>query len=92
MPFDFDPGKDAKNRKRHGMSLALADKFDFDNALIMEDDREQYGEQRFFAIGPLSDGTIVALVYTYRDDEVRPISIRKAEPRESRRWSRQLRT
>jgi uncharacterized DUF497 family protein len=53
--------------------------------LIVEDDREHYGEQRFFAIGQLKSGQIVALAYTYREDEVRPISLRNATPKE-RRW------
>jgi hypothetical protein len=89
VPLDFDPVKDAKNRKDHGMSLAEADGFDFDTAIVLEDDREAYGEQRFFAIGQLRSGNIVALAYTYRDDNVRPISIRKATPGESRRWHRE---
>ena len=86
MSFDFDPKKDAENRKRHGISLAEADGFDFDTAIVVEDDREHDGEQRFFAIGQLRSGKIVALSYTYRDDEMRPISLRNATPRERRRW------
>ena len=87
MPFDFDPAKDAQNRKQHGMSLAEAEDFNFDTAFTVEDDREAYGEQRFFAIGQMrSTGRIVALAYTLRNDEPRPISLRKATPRESRRW------
>jgi uncharacterized DUF497 family protein len=58
----------------------------FDTAIVVEDDREHDGEQRFFAIGQLRSGKIVALSYTYRDDEMRPISLRNATPRERRRW------
>jgi uncharacterized DUF497 family protein len=86
MPLDFDPKKDAQNRKDHGLSLAEADGFDFDTAIAVEDDREHYAEQRFFAIGQLRSGKIVALAYTYRNDEVRPISLRNATPKERRRW------
>jgi uncharacterized DUF497 family protein len=86
MPLDFNTKKDAQNRKAHGLSLAEADNFDFDTAVIVEDDREHYGEQRFFAIGQLKAGQIVALAYTYREDEVRPISLRNATPKERRRW------
>jgi uncharacterized DUF497 family protein len=86
MPLDFDPAKDAINHKKHGMSLAEADGFDFDTALVVEDDRKPYGEQRFFAIGQLRSGRIAALAYTYRDDEPRPISLRNATPKEKRRW------
>jgi uncharacterized protein len=87
VPFDFDPAKDALNRKQHRMSLAEAESFDFDTALTFEDDREAYGEQRFVAIGQMRNtGRIAVLVYTLRDDEPRPISLRKATPKESRRW------
>ncbi|HEX3181598.1 MAG TPA: BrnT family toxin [Beijerinckiaceae bacterium] len=55
-------------------------------AIVVEDDREHDGEQRFFAIGQLRSGKIVALSYTYRDDEMRPISLRNATPKERRRW------
>jgi uncharacterized DUF497 family protein len=86
VPLDFDPAKDVTNRKRHGMSLAEADGFNFDTALVVEDDRERYDEQRFFAIGQLRSGRIVALAYTYRGDDPRPISLRYATPKERRRW------
>jgi uncharacterized protein len=86
MPLDFNTKKDAQNRKAHGLSLAEADNFDFDTAVVVEVDREHYGEQRFFAIGQLKSGQIIALTYTYREDEVRPISLRNATPKERRRW------
>jgi uncharacterized DUF497 family protein len=86
MALDFDPKKDAQNQKDHGLSLAEADGFDFETAIIVEDDREHYGELRFFAIGQLRSGKIVALAYTYRNDEVRPISLRNATAKERRRW------
>lgn len=87
MPFDFDPAKEAINKAKHRMSLSEAEHFDFDTAIIMEDDRERYGEQRFRAIGQLrNSGRIVVLIYTFRGGILRPISIRKAEPKESRLW------
>jgi uncharacterized DUF497 family protein len=87
MPFDFDPAKDAHNRAKHGMSLAEAEHFDFDTAIVMEDDSERYGEQRFRAIGQLRNSArIVVLIYTFRRGVPRPISIRAAEPKESRLW------
>jgi uncharacterized DUF497 family protein len=86
MALDFDLKKDAQNQKDHGLSLAEADGFDFETAIIVEDDRGHYGELRFFAIGQLRSGKIVALAYTYRNDEVRPISLRNATAKERRRW------
>ena len=51
--------------------------------LTVEDDREDYGEDRFITIGFL-DATMVVLVWTPRDGAHRIISIsmRKANERE----------
>ena len=49
--------------------------------LTVEDDREDYGEDRFITIGFL-DATMVVLVWTPRDGAHRIISMRKANERE----------
>ena len=49
--------------------------------LTVEDDRRDYGEDRFITIGFL-DGAMVVLVWTPRDGARRIISMRKANERE----------
>ena len=49
--------------------------------LTVEDDRRDYGEDRFITIGFL-DGAMVVLVWTPRDGAQRIISMRKANERE----------
>ena len=49
--------------------------------LTVEDDRRDYGEDRFITIGFL-DGAMVVLVWTRRNDGYRIISMRKANERE----------
>ena len=49
--------------------------------LTVEDDRQDYGEDRSITIGFL-DGTMVVLVWTPRDATHRIISMRKANERE----------
>ena len=49
--------------------------------LTVEDDRRDYGEERFITIGFLDD-TMVVLVWTPRDGTHRIISMRKANERE----------
>ena len=49
--------------------------------LTVEDDRQDYGEERFITIGFL-DGTMVILVWTPRADAQRIISLRYANDRE----------
>lgn len=51
MKIAFDPAKDATNIAKHGLSLLAAERFDWETALEREDDRFDYGEVRFVAIG-----------------------------------------
>ena len=80
-----DPRKDASNIVKHGLSLHDASRFDFHTAEIFED-RSAKGERRFKAVGRIEGGSVVVLVFTYRGEKVRAISLRKAEPKERRRW------
>jgi uncharacterized protein len=80
----FDPEKDAANKKKHGISLSRADDFDFDTALFKIDDREDYGETRFRAIGFL-DARLYTLVFAEDNDaDIRTISLRKATRHEAK--------
>jgi uncharacterized DUF497 family protein len=55
----------------------------------MLDDREDYGEERWVAIGTLR-GDVVVLVFAEYDDEFRLISLRKAEPHERRKFEEHI--
>jgi len=50
--IEFDPAKDALNRARHGVSLALARELDWDAALVWMDNRFDYDEVRMIALAP----------------------------------------
>ena len=47
------------------------------------DDRDVYGEDRFTLIG-IADGRLLFVAYTMREDRIRIISARGAEPYEHR--------
>ena len=49
--------------------------------LTVEDDRQDYGEDRFITIGHLDERTVI-LVWTLRNGARRIISMRKANERE----------
>jgi uncharacterized protein len=85
MRIEFDPAKDEINRAKHDISLAEANGFDWDTALEREDDRFDYGELRFVAIG-LIDVLLYVMVFTEGsdDDAVRIVSLRSAEKHEMR--------
>ena len=66
---------------RRGLPFELARDFDFTTARIEIDDRYEYGEQRYFALGFIGE-RLYALAFTVRDGVVRVISLRKANKRE----------
>ena len=82
---EFDPIKDQANRAKHGISLGAAAGFQWETALEREDNRFDYGEIRFVAIGYINDRLHV-MVFTEGadDDTVRVISLRPAEKHEAR--------
>ena len=61
--------------------MARADEVFAGATLTVEDDRKDYGEDRFITIGFL-DGRMAVLVWTPRNDTPRIISMRRANERE----------
>ena len=82
MDVFVDPPKDAANLAKHGLSLSEAAGFDFASALIREDRRFNYGEQRMQALGWLGERLVVLVYVDLDDDSIRAISLRPADSRE----------
>lgn len=81
MRFEFDPSKDAANRAKHGVSLALAEELDWDAALVWVDDRFDYAELRMIALAPKTN-TLYYVAMVDRGEVYRIISLRRATRRE----------
>ncbi|MDE0057926.1 MAG: BrnT family toxin [Defluviicoccus sp.] len=78
---EYDPIKRAFTLEIRGLDMARAGEV-FDGAtLTVQDDRRNYGEDRYLTIGFL-DGAMVVLVWTPRARTKRVISMRKANERE----------
>jgi hypothetical protein len=75
--ISFDPAKSARNAALRGLPFDLAEEFEWDGALIVEDQRRDYGERRFQALGRIGDRLFV-IVFTPRQGKVHVISLRKA--------------
>ena len=86
MAIEFGPGKDAANIAKHGVSLSVAREMVLDDALIIADTRFDYGEERFKAYGLIGD-TLHAMTFTLRGDDIRVISLRRARPKEVKRYT-----
>ena len=88
MSPSFDPKKNAANLRKHGVSLSDGDGVLNDPlALTVEDDAVDF-EQRFVSTGMNVFGSLMVLVYSHRDDDIRYISVRKATPKERRDYEK----
>ena len=88
--FEWDEDKRFANLKRHGIDFRDVYRvFDFDRFLL-EDDRYDYGEQRWISFGLLF-GEVVAVTHTETDEVIRIISVRRAEKHEEERYFKSIR-
>jgi uncharacterized DUF497 family protein len=85
VDIEFDPAKSERNRSERGFRFEPAADFEFETALIWLDDRFDYTEPRYSALG-LVDGRVHALVFAETLTGIRVISFRKANAREVRRY------
>jgi uncharacterized DUF497 family protein len=86
MRFEWDENKNRSNRKKHGISFALAKEVFADPFCLTIPDSTVRGDERFWTIGRLENLVIVVVVHATRDERgeeiTRIISARKATPRE----------
>lgn len=81
MRYEWDEGKRAANLAKHGIDFADAVRFDWSTAVETADNRLEYGEKRWVALGCI-DRSLHVLIYMERGDNIRLISLRKANSRE----------
>jgi uncharacterized DUF497 family protein len=86
--ISFDPAKNERNIAIRGISFEVAEQFEWDTAIVVEDLRKEYGEQRFQALGFIA-GRLHAMVFTPRAGKIHVISLRRANRREVRRYEAQ---
>lgn len=77
MRITFDSAKDAANRAKHGVSLAMARELDWNAALVWIDDRFEYDELRMIALAPETE-ILYYVAFVDRGETRRIISLRRA--------------
>ena len=77
MRFEFDPVKDDKNRKNHGISLTEAQSLWERNHVIIPA-KNVAGENRSAILGQ-HRGNVYAAIFTQRQDVTRIISCHRAD-------------
>ena len=85
MRFEWDEAKRAANLAKHGVDFAVVEGFDFENVLVVPDERRNYQEARQIALG-LIGTRLHVLVFTGRGGVVRVISLRKANKHEAKTY------
>ena len=89
MRFEWDPAKRIANLRQHGVDFQAATKMFAGPDLERPDDRFDYGEVRWIAIGIVS-ATEFTVCYTDRGESRRIISARKANNDEREAFYRAL--
>jgi uncharacterized DUF497 family protein len=87
MNYDWDRGKAAANRLKHGVDFADAVAV-FSDAMALTLEELSAEEQRFVTLGMNAMDQLLVVVYTWREDRIRVISARKAEPHERKAYER----
>lgn len=89
MKVDYDPNKNRTNIETRGLSFDEVLNFEFETALLWEDTRHDYKEQRWCGLGYI-DSRLHSLVFTVRGEVVWVISFRKANKREQKRYDQKI--
>ena len=80
MAFRFDERKSQANKAKHGIDFVEAQALWLDEALVEVPARSD-SEARFLVVGLIGDKHWSAFI-TYRDENIRLISVRRSRPEE----------
>ncbi len=89
MQYTWNEVKQQINLNKHGLDFGEAEKVFAGPTFTFEDNRKDYGEQRWVTIGLLGD-KLVVIVHTETEREIRIISMRKANKNEQLLFFRNL--
>jgi uncharacterized DUF497 family protein len=79
--YEWDETKRLTNLNLHRLDFLDAGEFNWEGALVTLDDRRDYGEDRYIALGKFRS-RLTVLVFALRENAIRLISWRKANSRE----------
>jgi uncharacterized DUF497 family protein len=89
MRYTWHEAKRRKNLNKRGLDFADAGKVFSGPTFTFEDNRMNYGEQRWVTLGLLGE-KVVVIVHTEADEEIRGVSMRKANKNEQPLFFRNL--
>ncbi len=89
IEFEWDQRKQRINLRKHGIDFVDAAKIFEGEIVVIPDDRIDYGEMRYIALGLLLN-QLILVAYTERGESVRLISARKATKNEENYYFKQI--
>jgi len=90
MQFEWDEAKNLENICKHQIDFEDVCKIFDSSMLIEEDERFDYGEERWFGIGFLENGVAVVVWTEKQGNVIRIISARKANRYERKKFEQYL--
>ena len=88
--IEWHEGKRQQTLLHRGLDFADIEFVDWNAADTIEDLRKDYGEARYFTFAPIK-GRLCVFAWTWRDGNIRVISLRKANQREVKEYERRRR-
>ena len=85
MQFEWDEAKQPRRCVSEASALTTGLEIFEGRVAIWQDDRGDYGEERFRAVGQ-SEGDVLHVVFTWRGETRRIISVRRANQKETKLW------
>ena len=89
MKFEWDENKRKLNIKKHSIDFEDAKRVFEGISLTFQDNRFDYGQQRFITIGLLYE-IVIVIAHTEIDETIRIISMRKATKNEQKLFFKKL--
>lgn len=83
--FEWDPEKEKRNQRKHGVSFhEAATVFGDPLSITFHDPDHSAGEERYITIGMSKKGVILVVAHAEKGDAVRVVTARRATRRERR--------
>ena len=89
MKFEWDENKRKLNIKKHSIDFEDAKRVFEGISLTFQDNRFDYGQQRFITMGLLYE-IVIVIAHTEIDETIRIISMRKATKNEQKLFFKKL--
>jgi uncharacterized DUF497 family protein len=86
MKITWDPAKVESNFREHKIRFSDAEAVLFDPMALTIEDETTEREERFVSVGADALNRVVVVVYTYRGEDIRLISARRATRRERKAY------